>query len=186
MAKKEEKEIRVTEYSNGKGAKIDFYSPRARDKDHDSIHIKIDTDKKTFETITKIDGKVEKSKGGCYLTTACMKHQLEEFDDNCYELFMLRWLRDHIVSKGDIKHYYEVTPLIVESIDKLPESNDIYNYIYENVIIPCVVAIKHGDFEFAYNRYKNSILALEKEYVSPSFEKRANKVLIKQPLVSTY
>ena len=99
MAKKEEKEIRVTEYSNGKGAKIDFYSPRARDKDHDSIHIKIDTDKKTFETITKIDGKVEKSKGGCYLTTACMKHQLEEFDDNCYELFMLRWLRDHIVSK---------------------------------------------------------------------------------------
>ena len=44
----------------------------------------------------------------CYLTTACMKYFQENFDDNCYELTVLRWFRDNFVSKEDIEHYYEV------------------------------------------------------------------------------
>ena len=54
MGKKDDKEIRVKEYSSGNGAKIDLYSPSAKKDPHDSIHIKVDTEKKSFETITKI------------------------------------------------------------------------------------------------------------------------------------
>lgn len=53
----EKKEIKVTEYSNEKGAKIDIYSPDARTKPHGSIHIKVDTENKSFEIVTKFDGK---------------------------------------------------------------------------------------------------------------------------------
>ena len=44
-----------------------------------------------------------------------MKYFKENFDDNCYELTVLRWFRDNFVSKEDIKHYYEVAPIIVEN-----------------------------------------------------------------------
>ena len=37
-------EIKVKPFSDGKGAKIDVYSPDARTKPHESIHIKIDTE----------------------------------------------------------------------------------------------------------------------------------------------
>ena len=35
-----DKEIKVTPYSNGKGAKIDIYSPSSRAASHDTAHIK--------------------------------------------------------------------------------------------------------------------------------------------------
>jgi len=176
MADKDKK-IEVKPYKNGGGAKIDIYSPDPKNDPHDSIHIKINTEDGTFKTITKIDGKKETSSGGCYLTTACMQHYADKFDDNCYELFILRWFRDTIVTKSDIKHYYEIAPAIVEKLNELPDSTQIYNYIYENVISACINAIKMGDFEFAYNRYKNSILALEAEYVNPILTVEKSKVL---------
>ena len=108
-----------------------------------------------------------------------MQHFMEEFDDDCYELNTLRWFRDTFVSEEDIEHYYEVAPSIVEAISKISGCEEIYNYIYENVIDECVKAIEKGDYEFAYNRYKNSILIFEEEYVKSSLEKK-NKILAKQ------
>ena len=55
------------------------------------------------------------SNGGCYLTTACMKHFKEKFDDNCYELTILRWFRDNFVTEEDVKHYYEVALSVVDN-----------------------------------------------------------------------
>ena len=49
-------------------------------------------------------GEIEEN-GGCYLTTACMKHYMDEFDDNCYYLDILRWFRDNFESKEDKKQY---------------------------------------------------------------------------------
>ncbi len=69
------------------------------------------------------------SNGGCYLTSACMKHFQEGFDDNCYELTVLRWFRDNFVSKEDIEHYYKVAPIIVEAINEEEKSDIIYDYI---------------------------------------------------------
>lgn len=110
--------------------------------------------------------------GGCYLTSACMKHMQETFDDNCYELTVLRWFRDNFVSKDDITHYYETAPIIVAEIDKLSDNSKIYDYIYKNIVLACVNAIKNKDYKFAYDRYKSSILALEEEYARPALQKR--------------
>lgn len=106
-----------------------------------------------------------------------MRHKLERFDDNCEELTILRWFRDNFVSKEDIDHYYKTAPIIVEAINEELDNNEIYNYIYENVVIACVNAIKKGDYEFAYERYKSSILALEKQFARPKLEKRLVKIL---------
>jgi len=174
---------------NGSGDKvrIDIYDKDERKPNHTRDSINLDTKKGEGKIDSHNGDKSEKSSTDvkCYLTTACMKHQLEEFDDNCYELFILRWFRDTFIPKREIDHYYEVAPTIVEKLNEMPECEQIYNYIYENVISACVNAIKHGDFEFAYNRYKNSILALE-EYINPTLKKEKSKVLTTQPLVSTH
>ena len=110
--------------------------------------------------------------GGCYLTSACMKHTIELFDDSCEELTILRWFRDNFVSKEDIEHYYQIAPTIVEAIDNLENSEAIYDYIYKNVVEACVKAIKEGNYEFAYTRYKSSIITFEEEYAKPLLGQR--------------
>ena len=158
-----DKEIKVTPYSNGKGAKIDVYSPSSRAVPHDTAHIKV-SDGKKVEIVTKVDGKKESTSGQCYLTSACMKHFQDEFDDNCYELTVLRWFRDNFVSKEDIELYYNVAPIIVQNIDTLDGNEQIYNYIYSHIVEACVKAIENGDYDFAYNRYKSSVLALNEQF----------------------
>ena len=102
----------------------------------------------------------------CFLTTACMRYMQEKFDDNCYELKVLRWFRDNFVSTDDKNHYYDVAPKIVEAIGKEIDSNLIYNYIYDNVVDFCVTQIENGNYNEAYKRYKDSIQLLEKYYIS--------------------
>ncbi len=173
MSNENDKIIRVTGYGDKKdggksGAKIDLYSSDPKIGPHDSIHIKVDTDSKTYEAITKIDGEKESSSGGCYLTTSCMKYFQEKFDDNCYELTVLRWFRDNFVSKEDIEHYYEVAPIIVEAIDKEEKASIIYDYIYDNIVSYCVKQIELGNYDASYSRYKNSVLILEEQFVKPT------------------
>ena len=101
----------------------------------------------------------------CFLTTACMRYMQENFDDNCYELIVLRWFRDNFVSTDDKKHYYDIAPKIVEAIGKEIDSNLIYNYIYDNIVDYCVTQIEQGNYNEAYNRYKYSVQLLEKYYI---------------------
>lgn len=117
------------------------------------------------------------SNGGCYLTSACMRHMQENFDDNCEELTILRWFRDKFVSKEDIDHYYKTAPVIVEAIDEREDNDKIYDYIYESVVSACVNAIKNEDYDFAYSRYKSSILSLEKEFAKPKLMNKISKAL---------
>lgn len=101
----------------------------------------------------------------------------EKFDDNCEELKVLRWFRDNFISKEDIEHYYKTAPIIVKALNDIENNNKIYNYIYENVVITCVNAIKEGDYDFAYTRYKNSILILEEQFVKPKLQNAFLKTL---------
>ena len=94
-----------------------------------------------------------------------MRYMQENFDDNCYELIVLRWFRDNFVSTDDKKHYYDIAPKIVEAIGKEIDSNLIYNYIYDNVVDYCVTQIEQGNYNEAYNRYKDSVQLLEKYYI---------------------
>ena len=111
------------------------------------------------------DNPTETTDISCFLTTACMRYMQENFDDNCYELIVLRWFRDNFVSTDDKKHYYDIAPKIVEAIGKEIDSNLIYNYIYDNIVDYCVTQIEQGNYNEAYNRYKDSVQLLEKYYI---------------------
>lgn len=77
----------------------------------------------------------------------------------------------------DIDHYYKIAPIIVEVIDKIENNYSIYDYIYQNVVKVCVNAIKKDDYEFAYKRYKSSVIILEEQFARPVLEQRVIKVL---------
>ena len=81
-----------------KEQKLIYIALSSRAVPHDTAHIKVSEGKKV-EIVTKVNGKKETSSGQCYLTSACMEHFQDEFDDNCYELTVLRWFRDNFVSK---------------------------------------------------------------------------------------
>lgn len=165
---KDGSELRVTPFSDGSGYKYDYYdrSPYGN-APHNSTHVKSDLNENWTRTDNDRDnGTQDKSSGsGCYLTTACMSYMLDNFNDNCDELMTLRWFRDNFVSKEDIKHYYDIAPLIVDKINSIPNNSNIYTWIYEYVVKPCVTAIKQKNYEFAYSRYKNSVLALEEQFI---------------------
>lgn len=161
-------EIRASTSGSGK-EKIDIYdSCPAENDDHKSIHINFDSDTGQGTITDTTSGKSETTPIQCYLTTACMKHMKDNFDDNCHELTLLRWFRDKYVSKEDIEHYYEIAPRIVEAIEKSPNKDKVYSDIFKKVILSCVSAIENKNYEFAYKRYKSSVLELEESFLKPA------------------
>jgi len=172
-----DKEIRVHTDKRGKDH-IDVYSGDPKGE-HTSIHINIDTNTGKGTIVDTTGGSKETTDTQCYLTSACMKYFQEKFDDNCYELTVLRWFRDNFVSKEDIKHYYKVAPVIVETINNEEKRDIIYNYIYDNIVDYCVEQIENGNYVAAYNRYKNSILILEEQFARQVHQTRLVRSLNK-------
>lgn len=152
--------------SNDEKGHVNIYDKDPRG-DHDSIHINVDY--KTGEVVIteKENGETTRTKGKCYLTTACMRHYKSDFDDNCFELFVLRWFRDNYVTKEDIELYYKLAPRIVKAIEQLKdkEADTTYDYIYDNIIDYCIKAIENGEYALAYDRYKDSVLSLKRNFV---------------------
>ena len=114
------------------------------------------------------DSSSSSSSEGCFLTTACVN--AKGLSDDCQELKLLRQLRDDYVSNlqngGDyIKKYYEISPFIVRKIESLPNSIDILNEIYSNLIRPSIELIKTNQNYQAFNLYKNYVEKLKKEYI---------------------
>lgn len=108
------------------------------------------------------------SGGFCYLTTACLSVYKNDFKDNCYELEKLRKFRDSFVKQYhpyDIVRYYEISPKIVEIIDRLPHNKDIYNDIYNELVKKTVRLIENNQLDTAYTTYKNYSLDLEKKFL---------------------
>lgn len=169
--------IKINTDKNGNDH-IGFYGGEV-DKPHDAAHVNVNYDKESWSSTTHGPDKSDTNSGsgGCYLTSACMKYFQEKFDDNCYELTVLRWFRDNFVSKEDIEHYYEVALIIVETINKEEKSGIIYDYIYDNIVGYCVEQIEQGNYEAAYNRYKNSVLVLEEQFTKPALTDRFVKTL---------
>ena len=143
-------------------------------KGNDPDQERLESGKKKNPTIEEI-----KEDDDCYLTTACMKHYLDEFDDNCYELRVLRWFRDNYVNSNDIEHYYNIAPYIVEGINKEENPDMMYNYVYDNIVDYCVEKIQNFEFEEAYNRYKDSIVNFENLYNIEPFGKKLTKTFNK-------
>lgn len=80
-----------------------IYNKNPSSPNHQSIYINYNT-KTGKGNIVESNGSGRKTTIGidCYLTTACIKHFKENFDDNCFELAILRWFRDNFVSQDDI------------------------------------------------------------------------------------
>ena len=169
--------IKINTDKNG-NEHISFYGGEV-DKPHDAAHVNINYDKESWSSTTHGPDKndTNSGSGGCYLTSACMKYFQENFDDNCYELTVLRWFRDNFVSKEDIEHYYEVAPISVESINNEEKSDIIYNYIYDNIVDYCVVQIEQGNYDKAYSRYKSGVLTLEEQFAKPFLQQKFVKTL---------
>ena len=177
MAKETNGGTWVNVNGNDEIAHVNIYGSNPREPHDESIHINIDYEKGTFTINEKSNGEKTSTDCSCYLTTACMRYKMEKFDDNCEELMILRWFRDKFVSKEDIEHYYKTAPTIVDAINEFENNNEIFNFIYEYVVSACVNAIKSGNYEFAYNRCKCSVLALEEQFARPVLEKRLVKSL---------
>ena len=158
-------------------AKIDVYNKDPKSGPHDTVHIAVTTEEKEAHIIDKFDGKTNHTDVKCYLTTACMRYFQKDFDDNCYELKVLRWFRDNFVTSEDIKHYYAIAPIIVEGISREKNDELIYNYIFDNVVDYCVEQIELGNYSNAYNRYKSSILVFEEQFAKPLLHKEMIKTL---------
>ena len=175
---KNEKGVYINVHTDRRGKDhIDFYDRDPKDPNHESIHIGWDSSSGKGSVRDTTGGGDSKTDTSCYLTSACMKYFQKEFDDNCEELTILRWFRDNFVSQDDIKHYYVTAPIIVEAINNVENNDTIYNYIYENIVLACVNAIKKGDYDFAYNRYKNSVLTLEEQFARPALTNRLVRTL---------
>lgn len=145
-----------------------------------AIHININTDTGKGQIVEHgSDGKTSKTDTSCYLTIACMRYLKENFDDNCYELKILRWFRDKYVSEEDIKHYYAVAPIIVDTINKTEQADTIYNYIYKTIVLYSVKQILQGNYNNAYNRYKNTVLLLEEKFTKPFLQQQFVNILKK-------
>lgn len=170
-------EIRASSDKNDRDH-IDFYDKcPAENKEHGSIHINFNSEDGKGTIVDTMDGSKETTDVSCFLTTACMKYYLDSFDDNCYELTVLRWFRDNFISKADIEHYYKIAPIIIEAIDEEQKKNIVYDYIYDNVVDKCIELIENGEYVLAYNVYKENVLNLEKNFAKPYMESRLIKTI---------
>lgn len=149
---------------------VDFYDEDPSNSHKESIHISIKDDGSGRIATQTGDEKREETDIRCYLTTACMRFYQEKFDDNCYELKVLRWFRDNFVSKQDIQEYYKLAPLIVQSIE-MDNQTLMYNYLYDNLVDYCTSNIENGNYEEAYERYKETVMLLNNYYLTDTNKK---------------
>ena len=95
---------------------------------------------------------------GCFITTACMKAQGRQFDDNCHELVKLREVRDNYIAHLEhgpalIAAYKEFAPKYVEIINELTDSAVVWADLYGMFIAPAVKFADQGDNKRAYLTY---------------------------------
>lgn len=160
--------------------RINIYDGNEREKNghtRDTINYDTATGKGSIDQHNADKSEKTSTDVNCFLTTACMKNCIKKFNDNCYELTVLRWFRDNFVSKEDIEHYYAVAPIIVDTINKEEKSSIIYDYIYDNIVEYCVGQIENGNYSEAYSRYKNGVLVLEGNFAKPILRQRLVKSL---------
>ena len=104
----------------------------------------------------------------CFLTSACV--EAKGLADDCHELSVLRNFRESYLKPlpegpSEIAEYYFVAPQIVESIHKRPDSLEIFNTIYESLVLPCVKMIESGKNEDAHRLYRSTVMELKEKYL---------------------
>ena len=103
------------------------------------------------------------SDSGCFLTSACV--QARGLPDDCEELTVLRQYRDGYLrhrpgGAEEIREYYRIAPRIVETVNARENAGEIWNRVYEEMVLPCVRMIRSGAMEDAFRLYKGYSLKL--------------------------
>lgn len=125
----------------------------------------INKKKKTIAELKPVIPSTNTGGGGCYITTACtVVHNLP---DNCYELETLRSFRDNYIAHTTeginwIKMYYNEAPKLVNRINSHEKSQEIYEYIYENLVKQSVKLVEEKEYNDAFVFYKNCVIELNK------------------------
>ena len=103
------------------------------------------------------------SDSGCFLTSACV--QARGLPDDCEELTVLRQYRDGYLrhrpgGEEEVREYYRIAPRIVETVNARENAGEIWNRVYEEMVLPCVRMIQSGAMEDAFRLYKGYSLKL--------------------------
>lgn len=109
------------------------------------------------------------AEGGCFLTSACVN--AKGLPDNCRELMVLRAFRDTYMREipggyEDICEYYHIAPIIVERIRQRPDAYKVFEQIYNELVLPCVILIDTGKNKEAYVEYRSYTKKLQQVYIS--------------------
>ena len=114
------------------------------------------------------DATGKRDSGGCYLTSACMSVKGDGFQDNCYELELLRDFRDTYVKENypeDIAVYYDIAPRIVKNVESLENGKSIFEKMYDELVAPCCDLIENSKLYEAYVKYKDYSMELAHKYL---------------------
>ncbi len=103
------------------------------------------------------------SNSGCFLTSACV--EARRLPDDCEELTVLRRYRDGYLRRRpggeeEVREYYRIAPRIVEAVNARENAGEIWNRVYEEMVLPCVRMIQSGAMEDAFRLYKDYTLKL--------------------------
>ena len=105
--------------------------------------------------------------GGCFLTTACVDHK--GLADDCYELQVLRTIRDTIITWNDemkslVEEYYRIAPFIVERINASDNRDAVWDDMYDNLIMKCIEYYENNNIKKAVELYIDTVKSLRETY----------------------
>lgn len=106
--------------------------------------------------------------GGCFITTAVC----DSFGkaDDCFELTTFRkfrdgWLTSQPDGKALIAEYYSIAPRIVDRINRLADSAQIYKSIWREYLEPCLTFIGRGDNQSCKRLYVDMVTSLKERFL---------------------
>ncbi|MFP4646379.1 MAG: ABC transporter substrate-binding protein [Candidatus Acetothermia bacterium] len=117
---------------------------------------------------TEVETSTNAEAGTCFLTTACV--EARKLPDDCHELTTLRDFRDEFVRglrQGDqiIQEYYEIAPKIINKIDGLKRSSEVYEELYRKLVQRSVELIELGRKREAFENYRSIVQELKRRYL---------------------
>ena len=104
----------------------------------------------------------------CFLTTACVHHK--KLADDCTELNTLRDLRDNFMANSEegrqiICEYGEIGPRLIQNINNCENKAEIYDYMYDHLVIPSVDLINQGRKQEAVDYYEVFVKEMKSKYL---------------------
>lgn len=105
---------------------------------------------------------------GCYITTAvcaCLNKSDDCYELNAFRSFRDNWLKKQADGENLIADYYKIAPLIVAKIDSLPNSAEIYHFIWKKYLKSCLNFIEGGNNQACKNLYVKMVKILKATYL---------------------